>query len=47
MVPAHHPLMFGYYILAAPTVEQYYELGNIPGLPCRRSIAEIIRLQDE
>ena len=46
MLPAHHPLIFGYYILAAPTVEQYYDRGIIHALPCRRNIAEIIRLRD-
>ena len=46
MLPAHHPLMFGYYILARPTVEQYYDGGIIRGLPYRRSVAKIIHLQD-
>ena len=47
MVPAHHPLTFGYYILAQPTMEPYYDLGIIRGLPYRRSVAKIIHLQDE
>ena len=34
MVPAHHPLTFGYYILAQPTMEPYYVVEIIRGMPC-------------